>query len=98
MGITVFDSTPLRDHRPGVPNLRPAGRLHVGGPLHPEIVDPTSGERLPDGRLQAVLTRPTRRRWMVRYRTRVGRGLTATVRLRSTSARISKILAGPTTC
>jgi phenylacetate-CoA ligase len=98
MGITVFEQYGLSEIiGPGVASTcaEQAG-LHVWEDHYiPEIVDPTSGERLPDGEVgELVLTAPTKEALpMLRYRTRDRTRLTREpCGCGRTSARISKIL------
>jgi phenylacetate-CoA ligase len=65
---------PVRDHRPGRrPSSAPPGGLHIfEDHFYPEIIDPETGEVLPDGEEgELVLTTLSKQAMpMIRYRTR----------------------------
>jgi phenylacetate-CoA ligase len=98
MGITVFEQYGLSEIiGPGVASAcAQQDGLHLWEDhFIPEIVDPVSGERLPDGEVgELVLTAPTKEALpMIRYRTRDRTRLThEPCPCGRTSARISKIL------
>jgi len=98
MGVTVYEQYGLSEViGPGVASACGVGReLHVWDDHYiPEIVDPDSGERLPDGEIgELVFTAPTKEALpMVRYRTRDRTYLTREpCPCGRTSARIGKIL------
>jgi phenylacetate-CoA ligase len=98
MGITVFEQYGLSEIiGPGVASTcAEQDGLHVWEDhFIPEIVDPTSGERLPDGEVgELVFTAPTKEALpMVRYRTRDRTRLTREpCACGRTNARIGKIL------
>jgi phenylacetate-CoA ligase len=98
MGVTVYEQYGLSEViGPGVASACGNGReLHVWDDHYlPEIVDPESGERLPDGEVgELVFTAPTKQALpIVRYRTRDRTYLTREpCPCGRTSARIGKIL------
>jgi phenylacetate-CoA ligase len=98
MGVTVYEQYGLSEIiGPGVASGCGVGReLHVWDDQYiPEIVDPESGARLPDGEIgELVLTAPTKQALpMLRYRTRDRTYLTREpCACGRTSARIGKIL------
>jgi phenylacetate-CoA ligase len=98
MGVTVYEQYGLSEViGPGVASGCGNGReLHVWDDRYiPEIVDPESGERLPDGEIgELVLTAPTKEALpVVRYRTRDRTYLTREpCPCGRTGARIGKIL------
>ena len=98
MGATVYEQYGLSEViGPGVASGCGAGReLHVWDDhFIPEIVDPASGERLPDGEIgELVFTAPTKEALpILRYRTRDRTFLTREpCSCGRTSARIGKIL------
>ena len=98
MGVTVYEQYGLSEViGPGVASGCGNGReLHLWDDCYiPEIVDPDSDERLPDGEVgELVLTAPTKQALpMVRYRTRDRTYLTREpCPCGRTSARIGKIL------
>jgi phenylacetate-CoA ligase len=98
MGVTVYEQYGLSEIiGPGVASGCGVGReLHVWDDHYiPEIVDPESGQRLPDGEVgELVLTAPTKQALpMIRYRTRDRTYLTREpCACGRTSARIGKIL------
>jgi phenylacetate-CoA ligase len=98
MGATVYEQYGLSEIiGPGVASGCGNGReLHVWDDQYiPEIVDPASGERLPDGEIgELVFTAPTKQALpMLRYRTRDRTFLTREpCPCGRTSARIGKIL------
>jgi phenylacetate-CoA ligase len=98
MGVTVYEQYGLSEVMgPGVASGCGVGReLHVWDDhFVPEIVDPESGQRLPDGEIgELVFTAPTKEALpMVRYRTRDRTYLThEPCACGRTGARIGKIL------
>ena len=98
MGVTVYEQYGLSEViGPGVASACGEGRwLHVWDDHYvPEIVDPESGERLPDGTVgELVFTAPTKEALpILRYRTRDRTFLTREpCPCGRTSARIGKIL------
>jgi phenylacetate-CoA ligase len=98
MGVTVYEQYGLSEViGPGVASACGNGReLHVWDDQYiPEIVDPESGARLPDGEIgELVFTAPTKEALpIVRYRTRDRTYLTREpCPCGRTSARIGKIL------
>lgn len=98
MGVTVYEQYGLSEViGPGVASACGEGRwLHVWDDHYiPEIVDPASGERLPDGAVgELVFTAPTKEALpILRYRTRDRTFLTREpCSCGRTSARIGKIL------
>jgi phenylacetate-CoA ligase len=98
MGVSVYEQYGLSEViGPGVASGCGVGReLHVWDDHYiPEIVDPESGQRLPDGEIgELVFTAPTKQALpMIRYRTRDRTYLTREpCACGRTSARIGKIL------
>jgi phenylacetate-CoA ligase len=98
MGVSVYEQYGLSEViGPGVASGCGVGReLHVWDDHYiPEIVDPESGQRLPDGEVgELVLSAPTKQALpMIRYRTRDRTYLTREpCACGRTSARIGKIL------
>jgi phenylacetate-CoA ligase len=98
LGVSVYEQYGLSEViGPGVASGCGVGReLHVWDDHYiPEIVDPESGQRLPDGEIgELVFTAPTKQALpMIRYRTRDRTSLTREpCACGRTSARIGKIL------